>query len=488
MSGHTTESPSAMIRHLVRGMQAGALGAVAQRAAPALLFIALARISGPGPLGIVAYALSVVALAGAVADLGIPVALQKCMHEYDRAEDVALTALVIRLASAALVALVLLRLGIGPAISPRVAALVAGCLVLVTFDLVPSALNATLRFADGARTSAIANGVFLTGGVAAAAVGLPVTGPIASRAAGSLGAGLPRVLHWIAAGGLPRFTIGQRLLSYGLVAMVPGLMSAIFNQADVVIIGNVLGYGTAGIYKTAVTVAAVPTILAPIIATPLQPLIAHYGRQSSGTVGNLAVGTTELLLLVAAPILAIGAACADPVLRAVAGDVYAAGAPAMILLLSGNLLGLIITPFLSLLLMTEGARIVAAVATGSAAISVGLNLLLVPRVGLVGAGLASLASYLFGFLVQITLASRALGRWPSASTSTKALGFALATYLAARTAVRALPSSWPPAAAATLGILAGVAVYTILLLVSPPLRRHDVRMVVAALARRRAAG
>jgi O-antigen/teichoic acid export membrane protein len=472
MTDRGSRADTAVAKRLIGGVKASAFGVVMFRVSPALVSLALARIAGPGSLGALAYALSILNLAWSVGDLGVSIALPRCAAEYQREGDVALSGLAIRLIAATAAGGTLLALHVGRSYSQSLVLWIVAALIATTFDLVPVVLNATLKFVAGAVTQTLASGVFLVGGIVTAAVGFPVAGPLVSRAVGSVVAGLPKTTRWISDGGRPRWHLAKYLLRYGSIAMVPGLMSTIFNQTDIIVIANSLGYISAGVYKAAATIATAPAILSAILATPLQPLIASQDAADRDAVVKLVVRSVDLLVVVAAGALAIGAVCAASVLEVVAGKPYVVGATAMILLLSGNLLGLINTPLLSLLLMTGRAFPVAAVATGAALLNVTLNLVLIPRWGLAGGGFASVVCYAFSLACELILTCSPSGRWPSFGKTVEAVLFGAAAYLLARGAVEAV-SNDQPALRMTVGIVVAAAAYGAFLYVRPPLTKTD---------------
>lgn len=467
MTPDENRSSPTLLRHVAHGVRVGAISQVALRAAPALLTLALARIAGPAPLGVVAYGLSVLGLAACFADVGIPVSLPKCVHETDREMDVAVSAVVVRIFSSTIVAGALLLIGVGPQHSQWLGATLAAILVFTSFDLVPAALNATLRFREAASAQVIGSSVFVVGGVAAAALGLPVLGPLAARAIGSVTAGLPRLLQWLSSGARFRRQIGFRLVQYGAVAMIPSLMSVVYNQADLIIVSYSLGYDSAGVYKVAATIATVPAILSSIIATPLQPVIAAYAKESREAVVRFVTDSVNMLVVIAALTLAIGTAGAGPILHALAGTSYVAGSGVFGLLLAGNLVGLITTPVYSYLLMGGGMRTAVGVAVAQALLSLVLNLLLIPRIGLAGGGLGSVISYAVGFGYQLVAACRASGRWPDLRNAVAVVIYALIAYAAAAGAGRMVPERLTVIAVLTSTATA-IAVFGVLALLRTP--------------------
>lgn len=175
--------------------------------------------------------------------------------------------------------------------------------------------------------------------------------------------------------------------------MLSAIASFAYLRIDQVMIGKIMGETAVGIYAAAVKITEVFYFLPIIICSSLFPAIinarntdirAYYRRLKNlyGLVGILG-------FLVALPIMFLAA----PIIGFIFGAQYLAAVPILQIYIWSSV-GLFIGAVVSNQLMAENrTRTVFAINFAAMAVNVVLNIILIPKIGLIGSALATLAAY-----------------------------------------------------------------------------------------------
>jgi O-antigen/teichoic acid export membrane protein len=147
-----------------------------------------------------------------------------------------------------------------------------------------------------------------------------------------------------------------------------------------------------GIYRVALSIAMLGTLPVMALTTAMNPRAAALVH--AGELGRLdhllKVGTRTLLVLLAPCFLAL--ALLPELLLGIFDPVYERGAAALLALVAGQAIYVLTGPTSSLLAMGGYARVNLANNLLAVALNVALNLALIPRMGVLGAALASLTA------------------------------------------------------------------------------------------------
>jgi O-antigen/teichoic acid export membrane protein len=147
--------------------------------------------------------------------------------------------------------------------------------------------------------------------------------------------------------------------------------------------------------------SALSTVSGPMIASA-------YHRGELGELGRLASLSARIALAFAVP-AAIVLVLAGPTLLSLFGRDFVAGYPVLLILIVGALANAF-TGVVAYLLTLTGREVVAlAIFAGALALNAGLNVLLIPHWGAVGAALASAAGTTFWNIAMLILVRRHLG-------------------------------------------------------------------------------
>lgn len=203
----------------------------------------------------------------------------------------------------------------------------------------------------------------------------------------------------------PRASIIRRYLGFGVPLMLSGLGYLIVNYGDRYFIGAYMGIGPLGMYAAAYALGSLTIVLCTPIDYVMYPAIAaawNAGRTSD------ALRQVEIMLqwlvVLLVPILAGLAVLARPMLVTVATGEVGAAAPVAVLVAAGFAIFYIGIVGERVLGLANRPGTVTAIYASLAVVSVGLNAILIPRLGLMGAAVASFASFALYTVVTIAKA------------------------------------------------------------------------------------
>ncbi len=183
----------------------------------------------------------------------------------------------------------------------------------------------------------------------------------------------------------------------------------ILTQTDVLMLGAMVGTTQAGVYAVASQLSTVITFAIMSLNAILAPMIASLHAQGRrAELQRVLTLSSRGVLAFAVPTVVILAA-AGPLVLQVFGSGFA-GAYIPLLILSGGQLTIALCGSVGFLLtMTGHERVATAVIGLTALTNIGLNLLLIPRYGLVGAAIATSTATALRSLVLSVYVRRLLG-------------------------------------------------------------------------------
>jgi O-antigen/teichoic acid export membrane protein len=241
--------------------------------------------------------------------------------------------------------------------------------------------------------------------VAAVAVGaapLVANGLLLGAYAGEFGPPRPRAGAW------------RALLVPALPLAASAFVSEVYYNLDKIMLEALRTTAEVGLYGAGYKVYALAVAPAAALFPAFFPTLARAGTQAERA--DAARRFASALLLIGLPVLAVAPFAAGPVLDLLFGPEYAAGAPALQLLLANAGVVYVAMAYGVPLTAWDRERAYFVVVAAGAALNVALNLLLIGRFGTAGAASATLcteASILVGMAVLHRRETRALyaGTW-----------------------------------------------------------------------------
>lgn len=243
------------------------------------------------------------------------------------------------------------------------------------------------------------------------------------------------------------------LLRFGWPTALAGAFGLLVLWLDRLVVGYYLEDSAVGLYQAASQASLALAVVLTAFNAIFAPMIGELNR--AGERSELAAlyrASTRWGLLAALPLAAVFLVAPADALETLFGQAYRPAAPALVLLTSGQLVNLATGAVGFLLMMSGRERTWLGCAAVALAANLTLNVTLVPRWGIAGAGAATAISVAGIFLAGLAFVRRGLGFGPWDRRFAGTVATALAAFAAAAAATR-LPA--PGAAArAVLALLA----------------------------------
>ena len=222
----------------------------------------------------------------------------------------------------------------------------------------------------------------------------------------------------------------KAMLAYALPFMAVSLLSMMTHWLDVMMLGMLTDTQTVGLFHPAARTAGLIRSVLLAFAGIAAPMIAelHTGRQNA-EIGRIYKMVTRWIVTVVLPPAILFIVLPELVLSVFGARFAAGGATALLLLTAASFLQATFGLSATVLAMTGYARLSLFNALGALGLQVALNLLLIPRMGLNGAALATLLLFLMLSALRLVEIRRLLKIHPFGKALWKPLAAGLSAAL-----------------------------------------------------------
>lgn len=194
--------------------------------------------------------------------------------------------------------------------------------------------------------------------------------------------------------GRPSWETVRSLVAFSKYNAVTSLLGSSYDWMDTIIIGMFLPPAFVAAYQAAWRIAGFVMLLSQAVATTLFPSVSQWATENQTDRIEAAIPPAlGFSLLFVIPALPGGYLFGDDILRLVFSPEVAIAAPALAILLVGKIPEAVNSVVGRTLLGLNRPRATAISATVFVGVNLGLNVLLVPRFGLVGAALATTSAF-----------------------------------------------------------------------------------------------
>jgi len=199
-----------------------------------------------------------------------------------------------------------------------------------------------------------------------------------------------------------RASADRNMMVYALPFMVVSLLSMMTYWLDVVMLGMLTDTATVGLYHPAARTAGLIRAVLLAFAGIAAPMIAalHTGSENA-EIGRIFKMVTRWILGLVVPPVILFMLVPEPVLG-IFGTRFTAGSNALVLLTAASFLQVSFGLSSTVLAMTGYARLSLYNALGALGLQILLNLLLIPRMGINGAALATLLVFFLLSAVRLS--------------------------------------------------------------------------------------
>jgi O-antigen/teichoic acid export membrane protein len=262
--------------------------------------------------------------------------------------------------------------------------------------------------------------------------------------------------------------IETEVVAFSAVAFGIAALQFVLGQADKIVMGYYLSARLVGIYSVALALVGLVPIALQSVNQIFLPVIAElHTTGNTALLQQLFSTLTKWIFVVTFPLALTIMAFAGPLMR-IFGPDFQAGATALTVGAAGQLINCAVGSVGFLLLMSGNQMQLIKIQAASAAVMIVLTFVLVPRIGLIGAAIATTASVVMTNLWALGSVRRRLGLFPYHSGYVKLLGPAIISttvvLVLAQISIGA-PARWhfimPTLLCAYLSFLAGVLLWSL---------------------------
>ena len=392
-----TDSPAIDARRTGRSTLFALAATALDKGGAMVMLLLIARLLGAEDFGRYAALMAWLALFQVAAEFGQEPVLVRLLAQERPAEAAALVqgALAMRIALATAVGLLLASIGglVLPTIG-RAPLVLAAAGLIAGSGLALRALFRTAHRLEWLCVTAIANlGAFAGVLIATRALGLGVAGAVGAWAAGQLAASL-------AAGRLAAALVAPRprwcgraaalLARSGWALALNGFLLTVTLRVGQLIVLRSEGPAAVGYLAAGSRLAEAFALIPESLMLVLLPVLSATDRDARETQRMISAQAVRYLALLALAAIIAVSITAPTLLRVLFGPAYVAGTPALRILAWLALLAASGSVFTNLLIARRLERLLLALNASGSALTLGLSLLLVPRMGFVGAAAATL--------------------------------------------------------------------------------------------------
>jgi O-antigen/teichoic acid export membrane protein len=224
------------------------------------------------------------------------------------------------------------------------------------------------------------------------------------------------ILYRTGARPLPELTqfsrpLYRELLGFGIPMMIGYELSGIvLAVGDRYVIAGTIGQEPLGLYGAAYNLCQyVQAVLITSVGQAVMPIyIKMFDEKGKDETAAFIARSLRTYALLAVPMVAGVAAVGPELLPALASEKYAGAAPVLAWVIAGMAVDGTNSMLGAGLFIHRKTRVIMSIVVTCAAINIGLNLYLVPRIGIVGAAIATLVSYTVTALALGTAGRRLL--------------------------------------------------------------------------------
>lgn len=189
-------------------------------------------------------------------------------------------------------------------------------------------------------------------------------------------------------------TMRRELLTFSAPLMITAAMLQVLSHIDTFFLGYFASTGTVGIYNVVYPLGQLLTFVLSAFGFMVMPALSSLDAEESvGEMRHTYQITSKWILLVTLPVFLVVALFPEMVLKLTFGGEYVSGALALSVLSVGFFTHAIVGPNGNTLTSVGRTRTIMYDNIAIAVTNVSLNLVLIPRYGLVGAAVATSVSY-----------------------------------------------------------------------------------------------
>jgi len=205
----------------------------------------------------------------------------------------------------------------------------------------------------------------------------------------------------------------REIITFSAPLTVSASFGIITKRSDIFLLGVLASTRAVAVYEVAFLVSQFMLFFGPVLNYLFQPIVSEmYSQNDRLQMDHLYTIITKWLVLLTFPVFALLLLFPEALLSTLFGGEYGTGALALQLLAVGFYADRLFGLTGSFLTATGDTDVLMYVSGGSAILNVGLNLVLIPRIGIVGAAIATVSTTFLNNLVQALYIYKSVGIHP----------------------------------------------------------------------------
>lgn len=185
-----------------------------------------------------------------------------------------------------------------------------------------------------------------------------------------------------------------------------GVFGTVYIYSDSIIMGYLKQVTAVGWYNAAYQVIGLPIVVMTLISTSFYPALSRLAKESKENLQKLWNRQTHSMILLALPLMAGTMVLAPRIIDFLYGARYEPSVVALQILIFVAGLNFLYNPYGTALVVTGQQKKHLLGTAAAALINIILNILLIPRFSLYGAGIATLISYMFLLALEVEFVRR----------------------------------------------------------------------------------
>ncbi|MCP1106072.1 flippase [Serratia nevei] len=218
---------------------------------------------------------------------------------------------------------------------------------------------------------------------------------------------LPYAVRWVlfrrervqmpAINGRHKRRYGRYLFSVGLPLAISSLSIVIYTRIDQIMLGNYLGERSVGLYSAAITLSQGWVFVPIALIMSMMPSVANAGseEEQEERIRQLYL----VVLVLSAPVIALLSLFPQPIVTLMFGEHYRQTASILALCSVTSLFSVMGTVSYRAIVLFSGYRFIAIKMPLAALANVAMNVVLIPRYGIMGAAISTLSTEFISFFV-----------------------------------------------------------------------------------------
>ena len=210
---------------------------------------------------------------------------------------------------------------------------------------------------------------------------------------------------------MPRLSLAfmRRQLRYTPGFILLGVFATLNFQADTFIISFLLTEADIGFFGAAQTIVAGFLLIPAAIRAALFPLMARYKREDEDRLYEVYRKSGQYLLMLGFPLAVAVSVLAEPIILLIYGEAFLPAVPVLQIMIWAVAVVVMTVPVARMMLVYNKQAVAGWMRGIGMSVSILLNLLLIPLLGIVGAGLARvLATLLYYVMIRVYVQLRIL--------------------------------------------------------------------------------